>query len=139
MRLIKSRAQQISKCVGEIIKREHPGARNIWRFDQEYAAPSLEEFNKIIEKVEPITIQFQEELFDCEDYALVMSAFVRLKAAPQFPKSISFGEVTTKNTLTGEVHTLNILITEDEEMLYFEPQGKVFVDGQNYEPFFVRI
>ena len=125
--------------IKNIIKNQHPDARNIWCFDSQYSAPSLEEFNKTIEKVEPITIQFQEELFDCEDYALVMSAFVKMKAVSQFPKSISFGEVTTKNTLTGEIHTLNILITEDEEVLYFEPQGKVFVDGQNYEPFFVRI
>jgi hypothetical protein len=125
--------------IGEIIKKRYPDARNIWRFDQQYSAPSLKEFKKIINKVDPITIQFEEELFDCEDYALVMSAFVKMKAASQFPKSISFGEVTVRDTMSREVHTLNILITEDEEMLYFEPQGKLFVDGQNYKPFFVRI
>jgi hypothetical protein len=124
--------------VGEIIKRDHPEARNIWRFDKEYCAPSKQEFGAVLKEVAPIELQFRDELFDCEDFALVMSAFVRMKAALVFPKAIAFGEVTVKKA-SGEVHTLNILITDKHEVLYFEPQAKIFVDGRNYKPFFVRI
>lgn len=126
--------------IKNIIKNQHPGVRNIWCFDSQYTAPNMEEFKEIIEEIKPITIKFKQELFDCDDYALVMAAFVKLKAAVKFHKGIAFGEITVRNTmLAGEVHSLNVLITEDKKMHYYEPQGKTFVDGQNYKPFFVRI
>ena len=84
-------------------------------------------------------MQFKTELFDCEDFAHVTSAFVKLKAANKYPKGIAFGEITIKHTVSKEIHSLNFLITENEKMYYYEPQGNLFVNGKNYKPFYARI
>ena len=90
-------------------------------------------------EIEPINMQFKTELFDCEDFAHVISAFVKLKAAKKYPKGVTFTEITIKHILAKNVHSLNCLITEDEKALYFEPQGMLFVNGKNYKPFYARI
>jgi hypothetical protein len=125
--------------VRDSLKRSNPEIRNVWLFDKQYCALTIKEFESVVKEIEPITVQFKDELFDCDDYALVTSAFMKLKAAALYPRSISFGEITIKHSLTGEVHSLNFLVTEDEKLHYWEPQGQLFVNGDNYKPFFVRI
>jgi len=125
--------------IRDALKRANPKVRNIWLFDKHYVALSVDEFKKVLQTVEPITTQFKDELFDCDDYAHVTSAFVKLKAAAKYPRSIAFGEITVKHSMSKEVHSLNFMVDDKEKVHYFEPQGRIFVDGDNYKPFFVRI
>jgi hypothetical protein len=125
--------------IRDTLKRDNSEVRNIWLFDKHYCALTIEEYEDILKEIQPINVQFKAELFDCEDFAHVTSAFVKLKAASKYPKGVAFGEITIKHTVSKEIHSLNFLVTEDEEMHYYEPQGSLFVNGENYKPFFVRI
>jgi hypothetical protein len=114
----------------------------IWLFDKHYCALSKEEFDELRKTVEPITAEYKAELFDCEDFAHVMSAFIKLTALAVhnvYVKGIAFGEITIRHTVSKEIHTLNFLVTEDKEAFYFEPQSQIFVNGKNYEPIYARI
>lgn len=110
----------------------------IWLFDKNYCAIGKNEFEDLRKEIEPINMQFKTELFDCEDFAHVTSAFIKLKAANKYPKGVAFGEVTTRNNQTKEIHTLNFLITENEKAYYFEPQTMEFI-VDDLEPFYARI
>ena len=83
--------------------------------------------------------EFNSANFDCDDFSLLMHARMKLIASKFLKYGISFGEITVRHSISKEVHNLNILITDDRKAELFEPQGKIFVDGQNMNPFFVRI
>lgn len=128
------------KQVRVILEAHYPDLRHVWLFDKEYCAVGKEEFeNNILPAVNVITTQFKDELFDCDDYAHVTSAFVKLVVAKLYPKSATFGEIAIKHAISKEVHSLNFLVTEDDGFHYFEPQGRIFVNGKNYKPFFVKV
>lgn len=111
----------------------------IWLFDKNFCALNEEEFKKLLDEVKWAKVPFVRELFDCEDFAHVTSAFIKLKAAKKYEKGVAFGEITVRHSLTKQIHTLNFLVTEDLEAHYFEPQAEIFVNGKNYEPFYARI
>lgn len=113
----------------------------VWLFDSDYCALSEDEFDDLVKEIEPVNMQFKVELFDCEDFAHVTSAFIKLKAAVKYPKGVAFGEITTRHLITKEIHTLNFVCFEDGTVRYYEPQGQVFIDNgaSYYEPFYARI
>ena len=130
--------QQIRDALKFKLKLVKPN--RIWLFDKHYCAVNKDEFKDILKEVEPIKVKYQAELFDCEDYAHVLSAFVKLKAASSYSYGIAFGEITGRDTLLGNIHTLNFLITESEEAFYFEPMDMEFVEEKDkYSPFYARI
>ena len=110
----------------------------IWLFDKHYCAVNKDEFEDILKDIEPIRVEYKTELFDCEDYAHVISAFVKLKAASSYPFGIAFGEITGRDSVFGNIHTLNFLITEDKNAIYFEPMDMKFIEDK-YDPFYARI
>ena len=108
-----------------------------WLFDMQYCAISQDEFENVLQTIEPIKKRFREEGFDCEDFAHVLGARVRL--ANNYEKNIAFGEITIRHNITRRIHTLNFLITNIFDALYFDPQAMGFVNGENFNPFYARI
>jgi hypothetical protein len=106
-----------------------------------YCTANDDEFKNYLKKIEPIEQEFHPDKFDCDDFALIMSAHIKLVVAAQnlLPHGLAFGEIVVRNSLSGSVHQLNVLIHDVLTFSFFEPQGKIFVDGKNYKPFFVRI
>ena len=117
-----------------------PVEARLWLFDTTYCGISVQKFEDIVRQLAPIEAQFAAELFDCEDFAHVFSALVKLQVTGMhYPKGIAFGEVTVRHTIAKEVHTLNFLIDDKLRPHYYEPQGKLFVNGENFKPFYARI
>jgi hypothetical protein len=116
------------------------GRERVWLFDKHFCGLSKVEFEELLKELNPINAVFKEELFDCEDFAHVLSAMVKLTALKKrYERGIAFGEITIRHLVTNNIHSLNFLVTEDLEALYFEPQGRLFVNGKNYKPFYARI
>lgn len=119
----------------------------IWLFDKHYIGLSKKEFGEVLSSIapiyNPIRDKYGEEVFDCEDFAHVLSAFVKLEALlKKYKYGIAFGEITTRQLDNRKIiHTLNYLITDNLEAYYFEPQAGIFLDeGEKlYEPFYARI
>ena len=112
----------------------------VWLFDKHFCAISKDEFDELLDSINPMLPQFEEELFDCEDFAHVLSALVKVKAREKkYDYGVAFGEITTRHNLTKEIHTLNFLVTDNLDAFYYEPQAYQFVNGENYEPFYARI
>ncbi len=95
-----------------------------------------EDFKKFILSVPSVEQGFIPVLFDCDAYAKVFSGRVKEAAAKKYSAgaALAFGDITVRHKKSGEVHTLNFFITEDEDAFYYEPQGSIFVNGENYKP-----
>jgi len=122
----------------KIVKKEYPDARNVWPFDKQYCVGSKEWYEDVLNRVPPIDVPFKEEVFDCEDFAMAMTVFVKMEVASELSHSLAFGEALVDGARPTP-HTLNILITDKMEVLFYEPQVRQFVDGRDFKPFFVRI
>jgi hypothetical protein len=121
-----------------IIKKQWPELLHVWLFDQTYAAVDVETFLNYYSKIEEMP-EFDFNKFDCDDFSLLTHARIKLIASKDLPHSIAFGEITVRREDIGDVHNLNVLISDDSKALLYEPQGEIFIDGANMKPFFLRM
>jgi hypothetical protein len=127
-----------SADIRTILTAQWPDLKHIWLFDYLYVAVDEDRFKLILEDVKTIERSFDKNVFDCDDFSHVTSAFIKLAASAIFKHGIAFGEVAVRQ-MWGGVHCLNVLITPNEKVRLFEPQSREFIDGQVMKPFFVRI
>lgn len=127
-----------SNKIREILKKRWSSLKYIWLFDMIYTAIDIEKFESI---VEPVIQKFHPGKFDCDKFAMVLHAKIVTKISDDdsFSQTITFGQIMMKHIISEEIHAINILITPDEKINLFEPQGGYFVNGKNLKPFFVRI
>ena len=129
-----------AKEVREMLMDLWPQLRHIWIFDRRL---TLIPFLKAKEILDESTIRneiFKNEVFDCDDFALVTNAMVKLETAKlKLKYPWAFGEAAMIQTdLT--IHNQNILITEDLRVKLYEPQtGEFFEPGEGENLFYVRM
>lgn len=125
--------------IRELLKVQFPELRHIWIFDKRFVLLSRARVDDILEGVDAFKNTYKDELFDCDDFALVANAFVKLKSVELgLPNSWAFGEVSLVHPEKG-VHNQNIYITEDFKIKLFEPQNNQSTDHNNETVFYVRI
>lgn len=83
---------------------------------------------------------FSDEKFDCDDFALVTNAFVKLKiAAMELLHNGAIGEASMIHPIKG-IHNQNIFITDDLKVKLYEPQADQIIEpGQGESIFYVRM
>lgn len=124
----------------EILIGQWPQLEHIWRFDKKFVVLPNKQVDEILKGIDVYKNQFKNELFDCDDFALVVNAFVKLEVAKlSLPHNLAFGEAAMMHPRIG-VHNQNVFITEDFEVKLFEPQAnKIILPGKGEIVFYVRI
>lgn len=118
--------------IKSILNNLWPGIR-IMCADRDYWLPSEKDLKDIIWKSYIDEYQYAIERFDCDDFALVLHAFIvqeryiradehKLPKEEWFPWA--FGEVWgSKFQGENTAHAINICITDEEEIFLIEPQN----------------
>ena len=128
-----------AKEIRKILRRQWPKLRHIWIFDKKLVVLPDNQVNIILEGIDVYKQQFKNELFDCDDFALVANAFVKIKGSELcLSYSWAFGEASIYYPEKG-IHNQNIFITEDFEIRLFEPQKNEITLPDNETVFYVRI
>jgi len=123
----------------EILKKQWSKLKHIWIFDRKLVLLPPKQIADVLKGIEVHKKQFKEQLFDCDDFALVSNAFVKLKVAElNFPYNWAFGEVFLVDPERG-THNQNIFITEDFKVMLYEPQNNEIIIPTEEIVFYVRI
>jgi len=123
----------------EILKQKFPGLKHIWIFDRRLVLLPDKQVEEVLKEIEVYKKQFKDQLFDCDDFALVANAFVKLRIAERnLPYNWAFGEVSLVNPERG-THNQNIFITEDFKAKLYEPQNSEITLPGGEIVFYVRI
>jgi len=97
--------------------------------DKNYYLPTSKELAELLKEGFIDKYKFKNELFDCDDYALILHAWIRQK---QYKESWinpwAVGEIWGKFKDNEGFHAMNFAITSDRGFLLIEPQ----TDGVTY-------
>ena len=105
-----------------------PKIQFIWLQDRIYIKPSIKEVEGFIIASEVFKLRFNGELMDCDDYSLLLNAYVKrqridmgdtLSAEDNF--HLAFGEAFGDEIRGIENHTVNICVAQ-EGVFLIEPQ-----------------
>ena len=140
-----------AKQTREILKTQWPELKHIWGFDKRFTLFSSAEIENILKEVTEIINEvsekyfekkmiFSDEKFDCDDFALVTNAFVKLKIATmELLHNGAIGEASMIHPIKG-IHNQNIFVTDDLKVKLYEPQAaKIIEPGQGESIFYVRM
>ena len=120
----------------------------IWLTDKKYYCPPVDQVEEAIKASKVVNKLPKDEAFDCDDFALLSNAMVRLyfiekewnkKNNRWYP--IAYGEaIGTKWNAWEDVHSANICICEEGIML-IEPQQNIIwkANTKNDNLFFIKI
>lgn len=102
--------------------------------DEQFYAPTEAEVRTFLE-AEPIPAElYQDEVFDCDDYAFVLKGLVSLHARSleRITSSMSIGIAWGRfDWVDDEFHATNWVLLEDGEFRWLEPQdGTVHAVGE---------
>lgn len=91
--------------------------------DTEYTVPTLEEVKKLLKETFIEEYQYRANSFDCDDYSLILDAFVKQEGYKQgWSKPWAFGQVYgIFPDYSPEFHARNIVLTV-EGLYLIEPQ-----------------
>jgi len=98
---------------------------SVFMADETYVLPSRAEVEKALQDSKIDKYVYTDELWDCDNYALLLHAYVIRKRYEDFRKgklakeqcySLAFGQIWT------DIHAINIALTYDEDILLIEPQ-----------------
>jgi len=140
-----------SKKVRKIFKEMWPMFERldeIWLTDKRYYCPTLKRVEEAVKKCGVIQRIPKDEAFDCDDFALVANALVRLYFIDHewnkdgkrwYP--IAFGEaIGTKWNGWEDVHSANICICEEGVMLIEPQHGTIWkANSKNDNLFFIKV
>lgn len=105
--------------------------------DRKYKKPTRTEVEKLLRETYFEDYEWTKEVFDCDDFAVILNAFVkqnRYKEGAKLPWA--FGEAWVK----GGEHAVNIVITSDNKILLIEPQAdKIWEASEKDEIVFIKI
>ena len=129
-----------AKEVREMLTGLWPQLRHIWIFDRRLTLVPFSEIKDLLQNSAIRNEIFKEELFDCDDFALVTNAMVKLETAKlKLKYPWAFGEAAMIQT-DLIIHNQNILITDDLRVKLYEPQtGEFFEPGEGENLFYVRM
>ena len=103
---------------------------NIKLADGMYVCPSRKEVEKILFDSKVDEHIYQDGILDCDDYALLLHAYVIRKRYKDFQEGKidkeqryprAFGQIWHRDPKIGG-HAINLCITSDKEILFIEPQ-----------------
>lgn len=120
-----------------------PDCKNIWLSDNEYYYPVFDQVNVAIAADHTERLSFRNYLFDCDDYALQLSASIS-KYVGQYltpPAPWPFGQITgRKFNGKKDSHTCCICVLE-ERVLLIEPQTDFIWDASTDrdDPYFIKV
>ena len=130
-----------TKQIREILRTQWPGLQHIWIFDKRLILLPLNQIKTILDSIyKKHRYQFQDETFDCDDFALVMNAYMKIEiASMNLSHNGAFGEASMIHSTMG-IHNQNIFITDDLKVKLYEPQSDRTIEpGQGETIFYVRM
>jgi hydroxymethylpyrimidine/phosphomethylpyrimidine kinase len=105
----------IAKAIGGIIS---PTVNPLLP-DAEYYLPRLEEVQRIVKEDHTDRMAYMEEVFDCDDSAVLLKAAFIKDAYKRKRRAYAFGIVWG---MFPHPHAVNWVITRDKEFFFIEPQ-----------------
>ena len=98
-----------------------------------------EQVDEILKAIDAYKNQYKSDVFECEEFALVAHAFVKLKTSElNLPYNWTFGECSLVHPRKG-AHNQNIFITEDLKVKLYEPQNQEITLPDGEIVFYVRM
>lgn len=139
--------QEIHEIVRDDLKGTLEHITRIYTPDREYVTLSNEKMQQILKETapnRPEASDYIKEVFDCDDFALIMHAeVVKWARDNDYKKPLAFGQVWGSIQVQGEWvnHAINWFITPTKQIMFLEPQlDKVFAPEHNIqEAYFLRI
>lgn len=120
----------------------------LWLADKTYIMPAKEGLKKLLFDSQIDRYAYKSELQDCDDYALLLHAYVIHERYKDFKEgkipenqlySLAFGQVWYRDKKIG-YHAINICITCDKGILLIEPQqDKIWKPKKNMSIDFIRM
>ncbi len=92
--------------------------------DEQYYCPNIDDVTTILEKNTVDKQEYIEDVFDCDDYALILKAFFIKQAYKnkkrRYPYCLG---IIMGGKLLGDIpHAINFVITDKLKLLLIEPQ-----------------
>jgi len=108
--------------INNILREKWPGLKYIWNFDRKLMLLPIIEMKQIFDDLHEMP-RFRYEVFDCDDFALVAHAFVKLTIGKkkEYKYNVAFGEALIQSPGEG-THVLNLFIADDETIWFFDAQ-----------------
>ena len=129
-----------AKEVREILTGLWPQLRHIWIFDRRLTLVTFSKAKEILQKSAIHNEIFKDELFDCDDFALVINARIKMETAKlklKYPWAFGEAAMIQADLI---IHNQNILITDNLCVKLYEPQTGAFIEpGQGENLFYVRM
>ena len=112
----------MTKTSGEIHEILRPNCRINLVADKSYSTINANNLKGLLKVGFIDRYKFKAEVFDCDDYALILHAWIRqIQYKEKWENPMAFGEAWGKFG-NEEHHALNIAISHDSEILIIEPQ-----------------
>ena len=128
-----------TKKIRKILRKQYPKLKHIWIFERKLILLPDEKVNEILNNLTTRNYQFKSRLFECDAFAIVANAEVKIKIAElEMPYSWAFGQASMAYPKKG-IHNMNIFITENFEIRLFEPQTNIITNPNNEVVFYVRV
>lgn len=114
---------QIQSVIEDAFKRRFTSDFYLQVADEEYYCPSMDEVKEIIKKNTIDRMQYTDDVFDCDDYALglkyhfIKQAYKNKHREHPYCMGIIMG-----NILEDIPHAINFVITNTLELYLIEPQ-----------------
>jgi len=132
------------KQIKNYIQKLWPNCRNIWLSDLEYEFPTRDQLESVIARDHTERLDMRGYQFDCDDFALQLSAAVNLYHGQQDQRSEApwpFGQIMGRKFKgKKQSHTCNICVLEDGVLL-IEPQTDEIweADPDDDDPYFIKV
>ena len=111
--------------------------------DEKYFCPSIDDVKLLIKKNTVDRLQYTDDIFDCDDYALSLKYFFIKSAYKDKKRRYPYcvGIIMGGKLLGNIPHAINFVITEKLKLLLIEPQNDsiIFPRKSDAEIFFVYI
>jgi len=112
-----------NRCSGKKWEPYCPRERGVHIAQYQFGTVSADAMKEIYQKRWPHHLSYTVGTFECADFAVVLHGVMKqeqFKAGSQYPFAV--GEAWTRE------HALNVIITQDNKVLIFEPQNGKFYD-----------
>ena len=124
--------------INEILREKWVGLNFIWNFDRKLILLPVIKMKQILDDLHEMP-RFRYEVFDCDDFALITHAFVKLSIGKNkdYKYNVAFGEALIRSPGEG-THVLNLFIADDESIWFFDAQLKQIETNYFCEVLYVR-
>ena len=114
---------QIHGVIEDAFRRRFTSDFYLMISDEQYYCPTMDEVKEIIKKNTIDRIQYTDEVFDCDDYALALKYhFIKQAYTDKHRKHPYCMGMVMGNILEDIPHAINFVITNTLELFLIEPQ-----------------